>query len=185
MPKTLLAAGAFQLLVISGGILLVNFMPGTLGKKENKYLGEADFTLDMFGWKSLKTAFKETIESDIQSGVMKKDAVIISNKWFPASHVDYYVAMPLQKELLAIGDTNDIHQYAWINNERNKLKPGDDAYCIVPSNNYFNPQELYAGCFTNILSPQIIEQKRNGTICRYFYIWRMKNFLASQNLRIK
>ena len=185
MPKTLLAAGAFQLLVITAGILLVNFMPGTLGKKENKYLGDGDFTLDMYGWKSLKTTFKKTVESDIQSGVMKKDAFIISNKWFPASHLDYYIAIPLQKELLAIGDTNDIHQYAWINNERSKLRTGDDAYCIVPSNNYFNPQELYAGSFTTILSPQIIEQKRNGKICRYFYIWRMKNFIINQNPRIK
>jgi len=65
------------------------------------------------------------------------------------------------------------------------LRTGDDAYCIVPSNNYFNPQELYAGSFTTILSPQIIEQKRNGKICRYFYIWRMKNFIINQNPRIK
>ena len=176
MPKSLLAACAFQLLIITAGILLVNFMPGTIGKKENKYLGEGDFTLDMYGWKGLKTQFKKIAESDTQSGVIKKDAFIICNKWFPASHLDYYVAMPLQKKLVAIGDTNDIHQYAWINSERGKLKAGDDAYCIVPSNNYFNPQELYAGFFSTILPPQIIEQKRNGKVCRYFYIWRLKNY---------
>ena len=176
IPKSLLAALAFQLVVITSGISLVNFMPGTIGKKENKYLGEGDFTLDMYGWKDLKTQFKKIAKSDIHSGAMKRDAFIICNKWFPASHIDYYVAMPLQKELVAIGDTNDIHQYAWINNERSKLKAGDDAYCIVPSNNYFNPQELYAGFFATILPPQIIEQKRKGKICRYFYIWRLKNY---------
>lgn len=176
MPNSLLAACVFQLLVITAGILLVNLMPGTIGKKENKYRGEGDFTLDMYGWKNLKTQFKKIVESDIQSGAMKKDAFIICNKWFPASHINYYVAMPLQKELVAIGDTNDIHQYAWINNERSKLKAGDDAYCIVPSNNYFNPQELYAGFFTAILPLQIIEQRRKGETCRYFYIWRLKNY---------
>jgi hypothetical protein len=86
--------------------------------------------------------------------------------------------MPMQKDLLAIGDTNDIHQYAWINNKRKKLHPGDDAYCIVPSNYYFDPKELYAPFFSIILPPQIIEQRRGGKICRYFYIWRLKNFTA-------
>ncbi len=176
MPQILLIAVAFQLLVITSGIALINFMPGTIGKKEKLQLGEGDFTLDMFGWKALKTQFQKIARTDIQTGAMKKDAFIISNKWFPASHIDYYVAMPLQKELIACGDTTDIHQYAWINNERNKLKPGDDAYCIVPSNNYFNPGELFAGDFASILPPQILQQKRNGKICRYFYIWRMKEY---------
>ncbi len=176
MPKILLIAVAFQLLVITSGVALIHYLPGTIGKKEKTQLGEGDFTLDMFGWKDLKTKFQKNAVSDVQSGIMKKNAFIISNKWFPASHIDYYVAMPLQKELIAWGDTTDIHQYAWINNERNKLKPGDDAYCIVPSNNYFNPGELFAGAFTSILPPQILQQKRNGKICRYFYIWRMKDF---------
>jgi len=183
MPKSLLVAGAFQLLVITAGILLVNFLPGTMGKKENKYLGEGDFTLDMYGWKDLKTPFKKIAEADIQSGAMKKDAFIICNKWFPAAHIDYYVAMPLGKELVTIGDTSDIHQYAWINNERNKLKPGDDAYCIVPSNYYTDAKTFYTAYFETIVLTQIIEQKRNGRACRYFYIWRMKNFKAKQNLR--
>jgi hypothetical protein len=178
MPRQLLTASSFQLLVIAAGILLINFMPGTLGKKDNLILGEGDFTLDMYGWRKFEKAVKRTIQTDLRSGIMRKDAVIISNKWFPASHVDYYVAMPMQKDLLAIGDTNDIHQYAWINNKRKKLHPGDDAYCIVPSNYYFDPKELYAPFFSIILPPQIIEQRRGGKICRYFYIWRLKNFTA-------
>lgn len=178
MPKSLLVACLFQLLIIAGGISLINFMPGTLGKKDKLQLGEGDFTLDMYGWKNLKTQLEKTMETDLRSGTMKSDAVILSNKWFPASHIDYYVAMPLQKDLIAAGDTADIHHYAWINNERKRLKPGDDAYCIVPSNNYVDAKELFTLHFTTILPPQIIEQKRNGKICRYFYIWRMKNYIA-------
>jgi hypothetical protein len=176
MPKILLAACLFQLLIIIGGVLLINFKPGTLGKKEKTYLGDGDFTLDMYGWKNLKTQFKKIAEADIQSGIMKKNAIIISNKWFPASHIDYYMAMPLHKDMITIGDTNDIHQYAWINNERRKLKPDDDAYCIVPSNYYTDAETTYAAYFDTIKLSRIIEQKRNGKICRYFYIWQMKNF---------
>jgi len=85
--------------------------------------------------------------------------------------------MPLHKDLIAIGDTNDIHQYAWINQTRKKLLPGDDAYCIVPSNYNTDVKTIYASYFTTILPPQIIEQKRNGTMCRYFYIWRLKQYI--------
>ena len=180
MPKVLLAACSFQLLVIISGVLLVSFMPGTIGKKRKIYLGDGDFTLDMYGWKDLKTQFKKIADSDIQSVTMKKDAFIICNKWFPASHIDYYVAMPLHKDMVAIGDTNEIHQYAWINNERSKLKTGDDAYCILPSNYYADAKTIYAAYFDTIFLSQTIEQKRNGKPCRYFYIWRMKHFKANK-----
>ena len=178
MPKSLLAACGFQLLVVVAGVLLINFMPGSLGnKKEKTKFGEGDFTLDMYGWKSFKNDFEKLAKADLQTGTMKPDAVIISNKWFPASHIDYYAAMPMQKDLIAMGDTNDIHQYAWINNERKKMKTGDDAYCIVPSNNYIDAAARYNGFFKTIFSPQIIEQKRSGKTCRYFYIWRMKDYI--------
>ena len=36
---------------------------------------------------------------------MKADAVIVCNKWFPAAHTDFYLALPLKKDLIAIGDT--------------------------------------------------------------------------------
>lgn len=176
MPKPLLAACALQLVIVIAGVLLINFMPGTLGKKDKLLLGEGDFTLDMYGWHAVKNKFQKIVQSDLDSGFMKMDAVILSNKWFPAAHIDYYMAMPLKKDLIAIGDTNDIHQYAWINNERRKLKAGDDAYCIVLSNNYVDANAIYNSYFKTILPPEIIEQKRIGKICRYFYIWRMKNF---------
>lgn len=183
MPKILVIACIFQMVIIIAGILLINFIPGTLGKKEKIHLGEGDFTLDMYGWGNLKTQFKKIAEADLKRGSMKKEAVIICNKWFPASHIDFYAAMPLNKDLVALGDTNDIHQYAWINNERKKLKSGDEAYCIVPSNYYVDVKTVYAGYFETIELPQIIEQKRNGEICRYFYIWRMKKFIEKQKPR--
>lgn len=178
MLKPLFMATTLLLAMIVGGIFLINFLPGTIGKKDKQVLGEGDFTLDMYGWNDLKMNFSKVVKADQSSGMMKRDAVIISNKWFPASHIDYYVAMPMKKNLLATGDTNDIHQYAWINWERKALQPGDDAYCIVPSNYYIDAKENFAASFSTIIPPEIIEQKRNGKICRRFYIWRLKNFTS-------
>jgi hypothetical protein len=181
MPRPILFANILLVAIVMTGIILVNFLPGTLGKKDRQLYGEGDFTLDMYGWENLKPNFSKIINTDIKTGLMKADAVIICNKWFPAAHTDFYVVMPLKKDLIAIGDTNDIHQYAWINTKRKTLQPGDDAYYIVPSNYYADVPANYASYFTTILPPQIIEQKRNGAVCRYFYIWRLQHFLAKKN----
>jgi hypothetical protein len=185
MPRPILFANVLLTVIITSGILLVNFFPGTLGKKDKQLYGEGDFTLDMYGWKNLKPDLIKIIEADIKNGLMKPGAVIIGNKWFPAAHTDFYVAMPLKKDLIAIGDTNEIHQYAWINSKRKILQPGDDAYCITPSNYNADVKDIYAPNFTTILPPQIIEQKRNGTVCRYFYIWRLLHFKQKQNPLLK
>jgi Dolichyl-phosphate-mannose-protein mannosyltransferase len=183
MPHPILFANGLLTAIIISGILLINFIPGTLGKKDKQLYGEGDFTLDMYGWSELQYSFKTIIENDVKTGLMKADAVIIGNKWFPAAHKDFYVAMPLKKDFIAIGDTNEIHQYAWINTQRKKLQPGDDAYCIVPSNYNTDVQAFYGENFTTILPPQVIEQKRNGNVCRYFYIWRLLHFKQNPLLK--
>jgi hypothetical protein len=182
LPKPLEIAISMLLSFIVCGILLINYYPGTLGKKDKQFTGEGDFTLDMYGWNSLKPAFEKILLSDIQSGKMKSDAVIISNNWFPAAHLDFYVAMPLKRDIIAIGDTSDIHQYAWLNHQRKKLHTGDDAYCIVPSDNYFNAKEKYASLFSRITEPFILEQKRNGKICRRFYVYRLNGYHSNKLL---
>ena len=158
------------------GILVINFFPGTLGKKDNQLLGEGDFTLDMHGWEKVKAPFKKIIEQDAQTVLMKPNSAVICNRWFTAAHIDYYIAMPLKTDLIALADTNDIHQYAWINTKRKSLLPGDDAYCIVSSENYFNVTETYGSLFQTILPPEIIEQQRAGVTCRKFYVYRLKNY---------
>ncbi len=177
VPKFLKVAILFTLSIIILGIATINFYPGTLGKKDELLLGDGDFTLDMYGWKNVKNELELIFASDLKSEAIKPNSKILSNKWFPASHIDFYIAMPLKVNLLALGDTNDIHQYAWINTERNILSKGDDAYCILPSNNYINVPEFYKSKFEKIISPQIILQYRNGVLCRKFYVWRLKNYL--------
>jgi 4-amino-4-deoxy-L-arabinose transferase-like glycosyltransferase len=178
IPRPLFIATALLSIIVTAGIFVINFMPGTLGKKDKIFLGDGDFTLDMYGWNNLKKEVGQILKQDVQTGTMSKNAVIISNQWFPAAHIDYYIAMPLQKDVIAIGNTGDIHQYAWINNKRKILQAGDDAYCIVPSNNYVDVKAMYAAYFATILNAEIVEQKRNSKPCRYFYIWRLKNYIA-------
>jgi hypothetical protein len=178
LPKSIKAALLLILTISIAGILLINFVPGTLGKKEQPALGEGDFTLDMYGWKGIQNSFATIIAQDEKSGRMQKNAVIINNRWFTAAHLDYYVTMPLHRDLVAIADTSDIHQYVWLNQERKPLKAGDDAYCIVMSEYYFDAQATYGALFKSIYPPIMIEQKRSGSPCRRAYVYRLKNYLG-------
>ena len=166
----------FILMIIIAGLLVIHFYPGTIGSKNINNLGEGDFTLDLIGWKNLKKDVAEIIRNDEINFKMKPNAFFVSHKWFPAAHIDYYVAMPLHKTLVALGDTNDIHQYAWLNNARPKINIGDDAYCIVPSNNNIDVAKIFLPKFNNILKPDTINQIRNGKLCRQFYVWKLKGF---------
>ena len=176
LPKPLIIANGLLIAIIMAGVFCINLIPGTLGKKEGLQKGEGDFTLDMYGWTKLKAGFEKIYQQDTSAGIIKPGAFLISNKWFPAAHLDHYVAAPLQIDFIAIGELYDIHQYAWLNKTRRHLIKGDNAYCIVPSNNFFEPAKVYSSLFENIKAISTIPQWRNGTICRSFYIYRLTNY---------
>lgn len=176
IPGIIKFSVAFTLFISLLAAVAINFFPGTLGSKKPERMGEGDFTLDIYGWDQTRDSIQSLVERDRRDGIMKQDAVIISNKWFPAAHIDYHIAMPLKMDLIALSDTGAIHQYAWLNTKRKKLQKGDDAYCIVPSNYYFDAAEKYGLLFDKMLDPLIIPQFRSGKKCRVFYVIRCKGY---------
>ncbi len=168
---------AFFLFVCTSAVMCINYFPGTLGGKTKPNYGDGDFTLDMYGWRDLKNSFQKIIKDDIKKGVMKQPNNIISTQWFTAAHLDYYVAMPSNFNLIALGDTSEIHQYAWINNARPQLQYGDDAYCILTSNNNIDIRLALFKYFRYVDSPISVEQKRSNMVCRTIYIWRLHHFM--------
>lgn len=176
LPMAIRLASILLMLIVALALPLIQYLPGTLGKKAGTTIGDGDFSLDMYGWKKLRKAFSSVIDADIKAGRMQANPHLVTNKWFPAAHFDYYVAMPLGVNLLAVGDTNDIHQYVWLNQIRRPIKPSDDAYAIVPSNNYIDVALVYGRYFSSFEPMPAIEQYRNGVICRRFYVWRLKSY---------
>lgn len=169
------AANILLSAILAAGVLAVNFYPGTTGKKESELLGDGDVTLDMFGWKKTAAAFSRIYHQN-----KKEDSThttfIISNKWFPGAHIDNYIAQPQQLDFIAIGDTNDIHTYAWLNKYRKQLQPGDDAYFITASNNFQNPYQMYKGLFATIDNPTVIPVRRNGKPAKNIFVYLMKGY---------
>ncbi|MGN6420869.1 MAG: ArnT family glycosyltransferase [Pseudobacter sp.] len=150
---------------------IINYWPGTLGKKTVPDYGKHDITLDMSGWASFGKQF---------SAFRKRDnfntRFIFSNYWFPAAHLDFYVARPLGMHVKAVGNVNDIHHFAWLNAKLPQLKEGEDAYYITISN--FNdpvPDEIIRS-FKSVSEPVTLSGFRSGSLDRYFYVYRLNGY---------
>ncbi len=179
--KAWLRSANFLLLII---VLLVyfsvNYLPASFGKQNEEKLGAGDFTMDLYGWQSFEKAFEKLKDEDVKTHNMQADAIIISNKWFPAAHIYYYLAHPLNMKLYAFGPLLDIHNFAWLNKQNGTIKKGADAYYISPSNYSSIPNSAYKNNFSVVESPVVIHQYRNGAAVRNFYIYRMKNYKNQQ-----
>jgi len=158
------------------GVFSIRLLPLRLGSGEERNLGTGDPTLDMTGWKSFATQFDSLYREDTDSHKMKPGSIILSDYWFPAGHLDHYVARPNHQNLLVAGPLNNIHHFAWLNQQRSRLVPGSDAYFIYPSNYYGPPNPDLRMAFGRVEDSLIIPQYRSGTRVRNFIIYRMHDF---------
>jgi 4-amino-4-deoxy-L-arabinose transferase-like glycosyltransferase len=179
MMRWVAASGIFTVVTLGALWAVIHFFPGTIGKKEADSSGKGDITLDLYGWKTLAQELKPFIEKDQNSGL--KADVIVSNKWFPAGHIDYYVAQPLQLQLFALGDLHQIHHYAWLQKDAELLKPGDRAYFIGFSNGVQAPDSLIRSSFNSVSEPRVVQQVRQGRPTRNVYLYLLEGYLGNNN----
>lgn len=172
------------LLAVITGFCLIQFYPGTLGSKDYAAYGEGDVTLDMNGWADLKSKFKPLYENANKEKSVRPTTFLVSNKWFPTGHLDFYVARPLKMQLIALGNIGDIHHYAWLNRERPSLKTGDNAFCIIPSNCNLNPNIYYKKYFLEIRKLDSLSQYRSGKIARIFDVYLLIRFKDTSNAHL-
>lgn len=185
-PGVLRATSAFMLLLAVGCIVLVHFYPGTIGDKspENEY-GESDFTLDLWGWSAFGEQFNKWQDSTIAAGALEKDLPLVCGKWFPASHLDYYVARPRSAHVIGVGHLEDLHQYAWLNQLRGDVAVGKNALTVIPTNSGQKLNEVYAPYFAEITFLKRFVQVRRGKTARYFDVFLLKNFNGKDELHNK
>ena len=149
-----------------------------MGKNEDRYtMGKGDVTLDLYGWNETGRKFKQFYLADQAKGLMQANAPIIVNKWFPASHIDFYLAAHTQQETYAIGPLFDLHQYYFYNLRKQKPALGSDAYYLTTSNT-FKPEDLEVNkiAFGKVEAPSFIPIYRNGKICKYLLVFRLRGF---------
>lgn len=168
-------ASALLLVILVLGVLQINYGFFTLDNSlSEKTRGKYDFSLDMYGWDQLKEKFELQLIEDKQNGIVDDDIVLLSHKWFPAAHLDYYVARPLGMKMLSIGSLDQIHKYAWINHYRGGFVLGMDAYFITTSH-YFKEPDYLSGYFSDIELHQKFPVYRAGEIVEYVFVYLLRD----------
>ncbi|MDP4223519.1 MAG: glycosyltransferase family 39 protein, partial [Bacteroidota bacterium] len=163
------AALTFIFVLILGTIQIKTGIIGLQKDPDPAYPGKNDFTLDMFGWKQAKEKF---------SGFLRKEGIpenehsrlaIVTDNWFQAAHLDYYVAYPLNIKLLALGRIERIHKYFWIDKER-IIRKSDRVFYITDSRNYHDPVK-FSSCFSGIVPKDTLIISRNKKPVKYIFIY--------------
>ncbi len=163
-------------------ILAVKFYPGTIGSHVKNRFGEDDITLDLNGWGNFSEEFRSWVHAEEKAGRIPANLPLVTHKWFPGAHVDYYVAMPMNRPMIGVGLLRDLHQYAWLNGIRPELKPGESALCIVPSNYPVILDECYYRYFTSIDQLKVFYSYRSGRMARYFTVYQLNGYKANDEV---
>ena len=175
LPVFIKVAGSFLLIILVTATAIIRLSPINFGSQKTENYGEYCPTLDLTGWKDFSIVFRELVKADVENHKAKANSPIIINNWFPGGHLEFYTARTAGLEIIGIGELSDLHKFAWLNKTNKKLKLGDDAYCIVPSNMPSDADTLYKDYFTKIEHPVIIDQIRNKGVVRKFYVYRLLN----------
>ncbi len=169
----------FILLLSVIGIKVVNnnwFAKSEIIDFTSDSLGKYDPTLDMFGWDQIRD---KLIELELSNKTLT-GLPLVSYKWFPGAHLDYYVARPMHKEILVIGDINTIHKYYWINKKKHPLVDGQDAIYITHSRNFHPPQETMRNFFKESILIEKFPIKRDGQIVEFGYVYLLKHYYKAE-----
>jgi len=134
-----------------------------------------DYSLELFGWRQLGEKFKALADEYEARDGIDKEAPLVSYRWFPAAHLEYYVARPSGRVVLASGELGAIHKYAWINREHGGFQLNTDAWYITSSRDFRDPAILRPLYYEKILPPDTIDILRNGRTVYQFYVYRMIN----------
>jgi len=142
-------------------------------------LGESDVTLDMFGWRQFSYKFYEIYDRDVFTSNISVQAPIISHRWFPAAHLDYYVAGKRNINLLTTGSLERVHKYAWINRYREPLVLGSDAYFITNSRDFQDPEPILGSHFLYIEEPEMIKIFKGKKWVENFFVYRLRTCIKT------
>ncbi len=176
IPLVLKSSSVLIIFLIAAGIGIINFYPGTIGSKDERNYGESDFSLDMNGWGTFGAQFNQWKNLEQIQQQLQPDLKIVCNKWFPASHINYYVARPSNTYVVGVGSVNDLHQFVWLNHYQPALKKGENALCIVPSNYPEDPSVTYRNSFASDTLLHTFKEYRGNKLSRYFDVYLLKGY---------
>jgi len=170
VPPGFLFAGVIFIFVTAAALAMVLLFQGTMGSRDEIRKGEGDITLDVYGWRDFSKNF-DSIYHSTHTSTLNHPTLILADKWFPAAHIEYYVARPLGIQTMAAGPIEDIHQYHWLNKECGLPADSVDIYVISPSNYLVQNEKIPVVKDAIPARTDTLIQYRNNEVARKFYVY--------------
>ena len=158
----------YGLIEINNGFIM-NFKTSSQPIEEK---GKNDFTQDTYGWQQFAEKFKLIAEEypDVRN--------FATYGWYPASHIDFYVAKPLGLSTQVFGDYISTHEYFFIQNQKITPEENETYFFIESSNRGYKIQEFITNNFKYEVESKILDTiaitRRNDTI-RYEYVYLIES----------
>lgn len=153
-------------LILATFVITKGWFLSVPSSEKKEQLGRKDVLMDLYGWKQTSKKITKVLEDK-----KLKHLPIISNRWYPASHIDYYIAKPNKMKVYGVGALNDIHKYYWINKTYPKLQ--NNVLYITDSRNYQHPNDLYKADYQQIKEITAIPIQRNGVVVKYVFLFEL------------
>lgn len=173
--KLVTAAVITYVFFLAGLGLFILYYPGDFGNKQPPLRGSKDLTADSYGWKDAGKKFDSIYTSEVSKKVMPQSAPVVSYKWWGA-HQEYYFCRPLKIQMIGLGDIMSLHEYIWMNGTRESRVDFTKAYCIVPSDEYYNAKAVYKNYYSTIDFITDIPIARSGKPVIDFYVYRLSGW---------
>jgi hypothetical protein len=155
--------------------LATHFYPGTWGSKAATDFGSGDVTLDRLGWEKSGQEFGAHYNSLLANGTIPKGTPLVCNTWWGA-HVEYYFARPHNIQMIGLGPLRDIHHYAWLNNLRKDRVAMQQAFAIVPADEWFDVAAHYSRYYNNIQLHRTMDIYRGGQKAKVFRVYYLSGW---------
>ena len=126
----------------------------------------------MYGWDQFKHELT-ALETELPE---LASLPLISNKWYPGSHLYYYVAHPMGKNLYVLGGMKDMHKYYWINQTMPTMTTGQDGIYITYSRNFKDPEKVMNSYFNQMKLLKEFPVQRSGRTVEYGYIYLLQGY---------
>jgi hypothetical protein len=133
-------------------------------------------TEPLTGWSEAISQFDSIYMADIKRGITTDRSPMVCHRW-QSAQVDYYFCGKGNKQMIGLGDLNNLHEYVWMNAERQDEVDLSSAYFV--SSEVVNADELFEAYFSNIDSISTINIDRGFRPDLTFYVYRLTGFKNS------
>lgn len=169
-----LSLGGYLLFLIAWP-LVTQFYPGTWGSKVQQTYGNGDVSLDRYGWSKAGKEFGVMYMESVAKGNIPANTPVVCNRWWGA-HIEYYFCRSNEITMIGLGEMDQVGNYLWSNQERKHLVNMNQAFCIIPSDEYYDPVKAYSPYYENIQLVKKIEIKRGGKKAHHYNVFHLSGW---------